>query len=324
MLLEDYEKMLGQFCRIELSFEQPSRVSPVFRSKSTRFLKISPKLKMKRKGGASLGLIISKSTEPQHPIQTLSTIKDQIHPMMFGNPFFEPYDDHDFSPYSRYGHHNWRQRQQAAEEARRRAALERYYRMKEREEQEELIRRQRQRQQEEAYRQAYAEEMYRRRREAEEERLRQQRRLRQTQPTHFEEEEEPIFQVIRGPDGRLYRIKKGNTKVQKRAPKQENKETPMEVSSTDSSARTAGPKEYTTEGQAENESPNPVTQSYLHRRVSKKEEKRKKNKKRVTIVVEDASDSDIENAFGSIWHNRPPSPGEWMEPVERFDNLNVH
>jgi hypothetical protein len=44
----------------------------------------------------------------------------------------------------------------------------------------------------------------------------------------------------------------------------------------------------------------------------------RKSSKRVTIIVEDASDSEAEEEFKSVWRNRRPSPGEWMEPVEDF------
>jgi hypothetical protein len=42
----------------------------------------------------------------------------------------------------------------------------------------------------------------------------------------------------------------------------------------------------------------------------------KPNSKR-TVIVEDASDSEYEDEeLNSVWCNRRPSPGEWMEPVE--------
>merc|ERR1711920_977001 len=47
---------------------------------------------------------------------------------------------------------------------------------------------------------------------------------------------------------------------------------------------------------------------------------KKKLKRRVTIIVEDASDSEAEeDEQKSVWRNRRPSPGEWMEPVEKFN-----
>jgi hypothetical protein len=45
---------------------------------------------------------------------------------------------------------------------------------------------------------------------------------------------------------------------------------------------------------------------------------RKRSKQRITVTVEDASDSDCENEFDSPWRNRRPSPGQWIEPVESY------
>lgn len=42
-------------------------------------------------------------------------------------------------------------------------------------------------------------------------------------------------------------------------------------------------------------------------------------KQRVSVVVEDASDSENEDAdLKSIWRNRRPSPGQWIEPIEFY------
>lgn len=40
--------------------------------------------------------------------------------------------------------------------------------------------------------------------------------------------------------------------------------------------------------------------------------------RRITVTVEDASDSECESEFDSPWRNRRPSPGQWMEPVESY------
>lgn len=48
-----------------------------------------------------------------------------------------------------------------------------------------------------------------------------------------------------------------------------------------------------------------------------KEPKKGRNRRKVTVVVEDASDSEDENdELKSVWRNRRPSPGQWIEPVE--------
>lgn len=50
---------------------------------------------------------------------------------------------------------------------------------------------------------------------------------------------------------------------------------------------------------------------------------KKTKKKRVTIIVEDASDSENEDDFNSPWRNRRPSPGQWIEPVEMYEQKNI-
>ena len=43
----------------------------------------------------------------------------------------------------------------------------------------------------------------------------------------------------------------------------------------------------------------------------------KKRRSKVTVIVEDASDSEYENdEMNSVWRNRRPSPGQWMEPID--------
>jgi hypothetical protein len=59
----------------------------------------------------------------------------------------------------------------------------------------------------------------------------------------------------------------------------------------------------------------------LLQKSSTKGNKQKSGKKRVTVIVEDASDSETEDEFKSVWRNRRPSPGEWIEPVEDFKSL---
>ena len=46
--------------------------------------------------------------------------------------------------------------------------------------------------------------------------------------------------------------------------------------------------------------------------------RKKSPKRRITVTVEDASDSECESEFDSPWRNRRPSPGQWMEPVDPF------
>jgi hypothetical protein len=58
--------------------------------------------------------------------------------------------------------------------------------------------------------------------------------------------------------------------------------------------------------------------------LPKQSKKEKISKKRMPIIVEDASENESEDdEFHSVWHNRRPSAGEWMEPVENVENLNI-
>merc|ERR1712014_416966 len=55
-----------------------------------------------------------------------------------------------------------------------------------------------------------------------------------------------------------------------------------------------------------------------HRPIAAPSRKHSSRKRRVTVIVEDASDSECEDEFDSPWRNRRPSPGQWMEPVEPY------
>ncbi len=60
--------------------------------------------------------------------------------------------------------------------------------------------------------------------------------------------------------------------------------------------------------------PEPTVQQRYNRRNFHKNSP----KRRITVTVEDASDSECESEFDSPWRNRRPSPGQWMEPVDPF------
>lgn len=115
-------------------------------------------------------------------------------------------------------------------------------------------------------------------------------------------ESKPQFHIVRGPDGRLYRVCMN-----------EKKETPRY----DTSKHTS--QFLPTNG----DSPlrlirgdnvpihHPAAMKTIQRESSNQSEHR------IDVVVEDVSDSEVEeDEFKSIWRNRRPSPGEWMEPVE--------
>lgn len=61
-----------------------------------------------------------------------------------------------------------------------------------------------------------------------------------------------------------------------------------------------------------------ASRKLLERNMTGPTKAQKKKKKRVTVIVEDASDNEYDNEFDSPARNRRPSPGQWMEPVEGF------
>jgi len=55
----------------------------------------------------------------------------------------------------------------------------------------------------------------------------------------------------------------------------------------------------------------------IRRQKSKPGDGTSRQRKKITVIVEDASDSeDEDNELRSVWRNRRPSPGQWMEPIE--------
>merc|ERR1712085_56732 len=52
--------------------------------------------------------------------------------------------------------------------------------------------------------------------------------------------------------------------------------------------------------------------------VSRRTTANQRSPRRITVTVEDVSDSECESEFDSPWRNRLPSPGQWMEPVESY------
>ena len=64
---------------------------------------------------------------------------------------------------------------------------------------------------------------------------------------------------------------------------------------------------HSTQGQDNIHTTTPPTNAASHIRT-----------RRITITVEDASDSECEDEFDSPWRNLRPSPGQWIEPVEPY------
>lgn len=194
---------------------------------------------------------------------------------------------------------------------------------------------------------AYARRLYEHRRQqavaAREEEL---RRLRRQQRWEDDDEEEDYdLQIVRGRDGNLYYVKRQKSPrhqqtptiteethqrrsrqplrseiVEEESDEIEDDQYQYESADTDANsgnASTAFEQEFVREreGELERHSPTQHRQRIRHRPHRKKSSQ----KRRVTVIVEDASDSECESEFDSPWRNRRPSPGEsWLEPVEAF------
>ncbi|KAG7346835.1 hypothetical protein IV203_005904 [Nitzschia inconspicua] len=286
----------------------------------------------------------------------------------------DPFSDSSRAPQRRWAAEEEARRRKikAAEVARRRAEQEMYYRLRAAQEQEEEVRRQqeylleleqewqrqerarllRQRQREEEQRQSYeAARLHQERVEAEERRRAQQRSKKfRTIEDDFDEDNETEFQVVRGPDGRLYQVR--NPAFQQRMNRlQQREEEPQpefqlvrgpdgrvyRVNKQNKKKQTKPLSVDTTIDQKENFSSKareiPIVQGSTmdidpeidnittiatNTKKDMKSKNGKKKKKKITVIVEDASDSEYEDEFKSPWRNRRPSPGEWMEPVEHF------
>ena len=270
---------------------------------------------------------------------------------MMLNTFFNDfgYDDgYSFSPYgSRYY------------PSRRAAELERYYRLKEDEEKrrqkQAFLRMLRQKQEEEEEYQRLVGETARLRRM-------QQEKTRRVPPEAYDDEfDEPDYQLVRAPDGRLYRIPSRLSRKMTNTSKANDGHCLSEhqadgdfdfdepkhkivrgadgrvyrvVSNPTQPNRMETSKGMATPSRSEKLEFAPMKQQsavFAERgkgleipivesvsNLVPKEERSKKPKKRVTVIVEDASDSETEDEYHSVWRNRRPSPGEWMEPVEGF------
>lgn len=123
-------------------------------------------------------------------------------------------------------------------------------------------------------------------------------------------------EVVRGRDGRLYRVKKQKQTYQPSQPSQPT--TSSSVESDDSTSRDIPitKTSATVDIDPEGERIAMETKSKIYR--NKRDKKSKRKKKRITVIVEDASDSEYEDEMNSPWRNRRPDPGEWLQPVENF------
>lgn len=209
--------------------------------------------------------------------------------------------DYDYYPADRY---EMLRRQQAYQQAQRRAAYER------------------QRREEALRRRLYEQELARREEEAYQRRLAYQREVgrqaqlrkeREARMGLSDDKDQDEYVVVRGPGGYLYRVRRsdleGSNRTNPREPAVRDEDYPFENKENGVNVKV--------NTKPEEEAHNQSRSKKIDHPASLKSVKRPKSKKRVTVIVEDASDSETDDAeVHSLWRNRHPSPGEsWMEPI---------
>merc|ERR1719343_839774 len=115
--------------------------------------------------------------------------------------------------------------------------------------------------------------------------------------------------IVRGPDGNLYRVDPSESRAPMDTSSSEDKEN------VSSSPRDSFAKRSNTMDMDDDFVEKKVEAPTKHKK-KKRSKNGKKKKKKITVIVEDASDSEYDDEFNSPWRNRRPSPGQWMEPVE--------
>jgi hypothetical protein len=237
--------------------------------------------------------------------------------MLTSNPIYLVYDDSDqYCVPSSYEQQRRHYQQMKRREAERRAEIYRLYQMKEEEdrrkkyalmqlakEEEENRRRVAMlRQQEEEHRRQLA--MHRQHRQ-EQELLRRktaafQRSQKRQKDEQEEEEEEKNWTIVRGNDGRLHKISLNNP----------SDDTESDSDATEPTSNTWNETQSTAISK-------PVIDQQFLPVPPELPQKSSLPRGRVTVVVEDASDDESDHeSLKSVWRNRRPSPGQWMEPID--------
>lgn len=138
------------------------------------------------------------------------------------------------------------------------------------------------------------------------------------------------YKIVRGSDGRLYRVHKND--LNERYPENFNNSSypsqqPRRSRRTtkDRSTRSTGRDDVDVRAPVEaegteNTDPQRTSQVKASRTTTNSKSlkpKSSRRKKKITVIVEDASDSEYESDdLNSVWRNRRPEAGEsWMEPV---------
>merc|ERR1712137_799526 len=153
---------------------------------------------------------------------------------------------------------------------------------------------------------------------------------------------QPRTAIVRGPDGYLYRVildddtssdeesmheqprhkmqVKEQPKIREEIPPQPMDTESMHSTLTSSTIYHDAIDDENATVRISNKTAGDNKTQKVHKKKSRKNSKkgRKKNGKKITITVEDASDSEYDDDLSSPWRNRRPGPGEsWIEPVEQ-------
>jgi hypothetical protein len=201
------------------------------------------------------------------------------------------------------------------EEAHRRAEIARYLKMKEEEERRKRYQAElRRRQEEEEIRKRYLARELARQRQEEAYRQRLALERARQQQREEEEEQEPMWTIVRGPDGRLYRVLLGERDSEKADATVKRAHSRVESEASDTEMPDLTPTVSVEEEPAKKEV---ITKTTIPVTIKSKDHGKKSRRKKVTVIVEDASDSEDDDPSKSVWRNRRPSPGQsWMEPIE--------
>ena len=148
-----------------------------------------------------------------------------------------------------------------------------------------------------------------------------------------EKKAQPRTAIVRGPDGYLYRVIldddtssddepacQAHQQAQQQQQQVHNrKEKPVTQPIETESVHSASTSSTVYHDATDDENTTVRISNKTGKSKVQKLRKKKSRKKKITITVEDASDSEYDDDFSSPWRNRRPGPGEsWIEPVELY------
>lgn len=147
-----------------------------------------------------------------------------------------------------------------------------------------------------------------------------------------EKKAQPRTAIVRGPDGYLYRVIldddtssddepacQAHQQAQQQQQVHNRKEKPVTQPIETESVHSASTSSTVYHDATDDENTTVRISNKTGKSKVQKLRKKKSRKKKITITVEDASDSEYDDDFSSPWRNRRPGPGEsWIEPVELY------